>query len=257
MIGIYLSGTGNTKYCITKLVKLIDASADVVPLEDEFIIDKIKRNETVILGYPTQFSNAPYMVRDFIQMHASLWKGRKMICVATMGAFSGDGSGCAARLLKKYGAVILGGVHIKMPDSICDSKMLKKSVEENEKIIRKADEKLKEAAERIRQGDYPAEGLTIFAHIAGLFGQRLWFYKKTAGYTDQLKINQDCVGCGKCAKICPMKNITMENRRPHPGSKCTMCYRCICNCPQKAITLLGSKVILQYKFEDSSNLTKM
>ena len=52
MIGIYLSGTGNTKYCVTKLVKLIDASADVVPLEDEFIIDKIKRNETVILGYP-------------------------------------------------------------------------------------------------------------------------------------------------------------------------------------------------------------
>ena len=257
MLGKYLSGTGNTKYCVTKLVKLIDASADVVPLEDEFIIDKIKRNETVILGYPTQFSNAPYMVRDFIQMHASLWKGRKMICVATMGAFSGDGSGCAARLLKKYGAVILGGVHIKMPDSICDSKMLKKSAEENEKIIRKADEKLKEAAERIRQGDYPAEGLTIFAHIAGLFGQRLWFYKKTAGYTDQLKINQDCVGCGKCAKICPMKNITMENGRPHPGSKCTMCYRCICNCPQKAITLLGSKVILQYKFEDSSNLTKM
>ena len=66
MLGIYLSGTGNTKYCVTKLVKLIDASADVVPLEDEFIIDKIKRNETVILGYPTQFSNAPYMVRDFI-----------------------------------------------------------------------------------------------------------------------------------------------------------------------------------------------
>lgn len=48
MLGIYLSGTGNTKYCVTKLVKLIDASADVVPLEDEFIIDKIKRNETVV-----------------------------------------------------------------------------------------------------------------------------------------------------------------------------------------------------------------
>ena len=126
MLGIYLSGTGNTKHCVTRLVKLIDASADVVPLEDESVTDKIKRNETIILGYPTQFSNAPYMIRDFIQTHASLWKGKKMICVATMGAFSGDGAGCAARLLKKYGAVILGGVHIKMPDSICDSKMLKK-----------------------------------------------------------------------------------------------------------------------------------
>lgn len=116
---------------------------------------------------------------------------------------------------------------------------------------------MKEAAERIRQGDYPAEGLTIFAHIAGLFGQRLWFYKKTAGYTDQLKINEDCTGCGMCAEICPMKNIIMEKGKPNPRDQCTMCYRCICNCPQKAITLLGSKVILQYKFEDSSNLTKM
>ena len=144
------------------------------------IIDKIKRNGTIILGYPTQFSNAPYMVRDFIKTNASLWKGRKMICVATMGAFSGDGAGCAARLLKKYGAVILGGVHIKMPDSVCDSKLLKRQMEENKKIIEKADRKIYEAAKRIKQGDYPKEGLTIFSHIAGLFGQRLWFYKKTA-----------------------------------------------------------------------------
>lgn len=42
-----------------------------------------------------------------------------------MGAFSGDGAGCTARLLKKYGAIILGGLHIKMPDSVCDSKLLK------------------------------------------------------------------------------------------------------------------------------------
>lgn len=164
MIGIYLSGTGNTKYCITKLVKLIDASADVVPLEDESVIDKIKRNGTIILGYPTQFSNAPYMVRDFIKTNASLWKGRKMICVATMGAFSGDGAGCAARLLKKYGAEIFSGVHIKMPDSVCDSKLLKKQMEENKKIIEKADRKIYEAAKRIKQGDYPKEGLTI-SHI--------------------------------------------------------------------------------------------
>ena len=34
-------------------------------------------------------------------------------------------------------------------------------------------------------------------------------------------------------------------------------YRCICNCPKQAITLLGSKVIEQYKFENYINLTKM
>ena len=59
MIGIYLSGTGNTKYCITKLVKLIDASADVVPLEDESVIDKIKRNGT----------SDPWDIRRSFRMH--------------------------------------------------------------------------------------------------------------------------------------------------------------------------------------------
>ena len=32
MIGIYLSGTGNTKHCIEKLTKLLDSSAKTMPL---------------------------------------------------------------------------------------------------------------------------------------------------------------------------------------------------------------------------------
>lgn len=33
MIGIYFSGTGNTKHCVEKLVKLLDVSAQSFPLE--------------------------------------------------------------------------------------------------------------------------------------------------------------------------------------------------------------------------------
>ena len=69
------------------------------------------------MGYPTQFSNAPFMVRDFIKKNGSLWKGKKVFCVSTMGLFSGDGTGCTARILKKYSAEILGGLQIKMPYS--------------------------------------------------------------------------------------------------------------------------------------------
>lgn len=71
------------------------------------------------------------MVRDFIKNHAALWRGKKVLCLATMGLFSGDGAGCAARLLKKYGAEVVGGLHICMPDSIGDVKLLKKTVEKN------------------------------------------------------------------------------------------------------------------------------
>lgn len=249
MLGVYLSGTGNTKHCIEKLVSLLDEAAECIPLEDKNAAEKIRSNDVIYLGYPTQFSNSPYMVRDFIRSNPSLWQGKKVFCVATMGAFSGDGAGCTARLLKKYGAVILGGLHIHMPDSVCDSKLLKKSAEENRELVRLADEKIANAAASILNGKYPREGLSFLSHLCGLFGQRLWFYGKTTGYSDSLKISGACVGCGKCADVCPMHNITLNEKRAVPANRCTMCYRCISLCPQKAITLLGKEVTEQCRFE--------
>lgn len=173
MIGIYLSGTGNTKHCVEKLVSLIDASSTCVPLEYPKITSVIEKQDVIVLGYPTQFSNAPFMVRDFIKKNGTLWRGKKVFCVSTMGLFSGDGTGCTARILKKYGAQILGGLQIKMPDSVCDSKLLKKGLEENRQIVKNADKRMEEVAAQIRRGDYPREGLSFFAHLKGLLGQRL------------------------------------------------------------------------------------
>ena len=168
MIGIYLSGTGNTKHCVEKLVYLVDDMAKCVPLEHPQILHRLEKQDRIFLGYPTQFSNAPFMVRDFIIRNGPIWKGKEVFCVNTMGLFSGDGTGCTARILKKYGAEILGGLQIKMPDSVCDSRLLKKSIEENRQIIKNADKRIAQAAEQIRQGNYPQEGLSMIAHIKGV-----------------------------------------------------------------------------------------
>ncbi len=249
MVGIYLSGTGNTKHCIEKLVALLDRSAVILPLEDKNIIEAIDKNSIIILGYPTQYSNAPYMVRDFIIRNRTMWKGKRILCVATMGAFSGDGAGCTARSLKKYGATILGGLHLRMPDSVCDSKLLKRTIAQNREIIASADKKIEIVAKQIKHGKYPKEGISLLSHMIGLFGQRLWFYRKTIGYTDRLKVSNDCNGCGTCVSLCPMKNISIQEGRAVGGNKCTMCYRCISHCPQKAITLLGDEVREQCRFD--------
>lgn len=249
MVGIYLSGTGNTKRCTQRLVHLLDEQAQTVPIEEDRAVAAIKENGIIVLAYPVQFSNAPVMVRDFIKNHADLWQDKKVLCVATMGAFSGDGTGCTARLLKKYGAKIIGGLHIRMPDLVCDVKLLKKPLEKNKQIVLAADKKTEAIAASIKAGKYPREGLGFFHHITGLFGQRLWFYGNTLHHSDRLKISAACVGCGQCAELCPMKNITMRDKKPLPGNQCTMCYRCICQCPQKAITLLGKEVHEQCRIE--------
>lgn len=249
MVGIYFSGTGNTRHCVEKLVNLIDPSANIIPLESNHAVAEIEDNEMIVLGYPVQFSNAPYYVRDFIHKNRKLWGGKRILCVCTMGAFSGDGAGCTSRILKKYGAVILGGLHLKMPDSVCDSKLLKKSMEQNRQIIMEADRKIERAAEQIKGGIYPGDGVGMMPHLAGLFGQRLWFYRKTASYTDKLKISDACVGCGICVAVCPTQNISMKGGKATASNQCTMCYRCISQCPQEAITLLGESVFEQCRFE--------
>ncbi|MBO4376587.1 MAG: EFR1 family ferrodoxin [Lachnospiraceae bacterium] len=249
MLGIYLSGTGNTKYCIEKLAKALDEKAVCCPIESENAVGLIKENEEIILGYPIQFSNIPYMVKDFIQSN-DIWRGKKVFVVSTMGAFSGDGSGCGARVLKKMGANVVGGLHIRMPDSVCDSPLLKNPYEKNARIIDRADRKIERVAERMKTGEYPHEGLSFIAHVMGLIGQRLWFYGKTKGYSDKLKINNTCVGCGICVSDCPMGNIELKEGKAVAGDKCTMCYRCIANCPNKAITLLGKEVVEQHKLSN-------
>ena len=250
MVGVYLSGTGNTRHCLKHFLSVLEPGSKLVPIEDEHVVKEIMENEEIILAYPTQFSNIPYMIRDFINRNSKIWINKKVFCLTTMGVFSGDGTGCAARLLKKYGAEIVGGIQVRMPDAVCDSKLLKKSITENRRIVLEADNKLEKAAKQILNDHrYPKEGLSFADHLMGLFGQRLWFYSKTTGYSKKLKISDDCIGCGLCATNCPMKNLSIRDGKAISKGRCTMCYRCISSCPKKAVTLLGKQVYEQCRYE--------
>lgn len=252
MNAIYLSGSGNTKHIVTLLLNELGNAGICAPIESDDVKKALEGDE-IIIAYPTMFSNIPYLVRDFINSNEAVWKGKKIFLITTMGLFAGDGTGCAARLLKKYGAEITGGLQIVMPDSIGDCKALKKSKEQNKAVIVKADQRIIEAARKMREGNYPKEGLSFAAHLAGLFGQRLWFYNKTTGYTDKVKIDPSkCIGCGICAKNCPTKNIRIENGKAVASSKCTMCYRCINHCPKQAMTLLGKTLYEQPTYEKNA-----
>ena len=249
MNAIYLSGTGNTRHVVTLLLNELGASGISVPIESAEVKEALNADE-LILGFPTQFSNIPYLVRDFINKNQNEWKGKKVFLITTMGLFAGDGTGCAARILKKYGAVITGGIQVNMPDSIGDCKALKKSPDKNKAIVKAAEQRITEIAKQMKAGKYPQEGLSFWAHMAGLFGQRLWFYNKAMGYTDKLKINPDkCIGCCICAKNCPTQNIKIIDGKATADKQCTMCYRCVSYCPKQAITLLGKEVYQQAGIE--------
>ncbi len=246
MTGVYFSGTGNTKFCVDTFLREYDSSKNSFSIENNETLEKIKNDTEIVIGYPVQYSNIPKILRDYIVNNPHIWKGKKIFIIATMGLFSGDGAGILARLLNNYGAVIMGGLHLKMPDSIGDERALKRSFEKNKELVIKAQKKICKTVRNIKNGKPPQDGLGIAYHFAGLFGQRLYFWGKTKKYTDKLKINSlKCIGCGLCEKLCPMCNITIVNGIAVSSDKCTMCYRCISKCPRQVITLLGKKVIEQ------------
>lgn len=251
LAAVYFSGTGNTRFCAERFLKRFGDGSRALPIEDKAAVAAVRECDDIIFAYPVYYSNIPKIVGDFIESSGSVWRGKRVFIIATMGLFSGDGAGCAARILRKHGAIVTGGLHIKMPDCIGDVGLLKKSPEENRAIIERAARKLDRAAERCRSGKPPREGLNVFNHIAGLFGQRLWFRGKTKSYTQNPKIDPEkCVGCGACGRVCPMSNIRLENGKAAAGGRCTLCYRCFSECPRAAITIIGKRVITQYKFDD-------
>lgn len=137
-----------------------------------------------------------------------------------------------------------------MPDCIGDEKVLKKSVKANQEIILKADKKIAMAVLRLKKGNPHKEGLGVLYHMAGLFGQRIWFYGKTTTYKQKPNIHKDkCIGCGRCSALCPMNNITIQEGKATAHNQCTLCYRCFSHCPTQALTILGKQVHEQCLFE--------
>ncbi len=249
MVGVYLSGTGNTRHIINLFFDELGESGRAYPIEDPVVSGLLTNDNLIVLAYPTQFSNTPYAIKEFIEANKPLWKGKSIFLISTMGAFSGDSTGCAARQLKKHGAIIKGGLLVKMPDSVCDNHAYKHTKEKNKEIIAAADEKVRHAADMIKAGKYPRNGLSFFDHIRGLFGQRLWFYNKTTSYCKGPKVSQSCIKCGKCVELCPMKNLEISDDKLVSKGKCTMCYRCISMCPRKSLTIMGEKIVEQVRYE--------
>ena len=75
------------------------------------------------------------------------------------------------------------------------------------------------------------------------------FYMNPIGF----QYGEKCVSCGKCAKNCPLQNISMTNGKPEWGSNCAFCLRCYHVCPLHAIDYKNTAACKgQYLFPNGS-----
>jgi flavodoxin len=83
MIGIYFSGTGNTRYAVERFVSLIDNEADCFSIEDRSVIDELPKHDTIVFGFPVYYSNLPKIAKGFITDNNECFAGKKVFVIAT------------------------------------------------------------------------------------------------------------------------------------------------------------------------------
>lgn len=72
MIGIYFSGTGNTRHCVENFLNEYDPLAIAYSIEDRRLPELIPNEVEIVFGYPVQYSNIPKIVHDFIIYNRAL-----------------------------------------------------------------------------------------------------------------------------------------------------------------------------------------
>ena len=60
-------------------------------------------------------------------------------------------------------------------------------------------------------------------------------FAKYAAGSSKFYVEDSCIGCGLCEKVCNCNTIKLVDKKPVWGKECTQCLACIHLCPKKAI----------------------
>jgi hypothetical protein len=90
MVGIYFSGTGNSRYAVEFFCNEYDEAAKTFSIEDVNIILAIKNEDMIVFAYPVQYSTVPKILRDFGRIKKFLLSPQWDCLVVTEQVFSGD-----------------------------------------------------------------------------------------------------------------------------------------------------------------------
>ena len=69
-----------------------------------------------------------------------------------------------------------------------------------------------------------------------------------------MRVNDDCIGCGTCAQLCPKGNIEIRDGKAHVGKNCIACMTCVQYCPKQAINV--GKITVKRDRYQNPNVTR-
>lgn len=267
----YFSGTGNSRLVAEKLGEMLGeqvrAITSCVPYEESFT------GKSVGFVFPVYSWGVPPVVLDFISRLPEAEVARlrdgalPLWSVITYGDEAGDTLKMLQGALRKRGVGLAGvwgvqapNVYVLLPGFDVDSK----SVERGK--LEAMGQRVKEIGEKIKKEDWATD--LFRGPWAGLKTAVVYpLFRRWGVDPRKWRSTDACVGCGECARTCPVGNIAMlplagdkntgsakhkSKLKPVWGPDCTSCCGCYHVCPEGAVRY-GSvtKGKGQYKSPDS------
>lgn len=230
---LYFSGTGNSAHVAKKLEsQLGDTVLNLAYYIKNDIHKPIHSDKPWVIVVPTYGWQIPHVVTNWI-VQTELTGCRDAYFLMTCGDDTGNAQQYNHILCEKKNWFYKGTATIVMPENyiaLFDAPDL----ETSKRIVKAASRTIKKTGEYILQGgSLPKKKITLKDKIKSGPVNTLFYrlYVKAGKFYTK----DSCTGCGLCAGLCPMNNISMRSGRPKWGKRCTHCMACICGCPMEAI----------------------
>ena len=245
---LFFSGTGNSNYVAKRIA---DALGDaLVNLNDRIKASdtsSVETGERVIIVTPTYAWRIPRVVRDWLRK-TELRGAKQAWFVMTCGSEIGNADKYNRELCAEKAISCMGTAQIVMPENYI-ALFSAPQVDKARQIVAKAEPDIDRAITAIQanQPFAPTRNNLYDRFMSGPVNPIFYKYFVKA---DAFTVSDACIGCGQCAKRCPMNNVTLKDGKPVWGKNCTHCMACICYCPVSAIEY-GKKSVGQprYHFE--------
>ena len=245
---VYYTGTGNSRYVAQRFAA---ALGDDLITANEYIKNDtpaaLHSDRPWVFVSPTYGWQIPHIFADFLR-RGSFTGSREAYFVMTCGSEIGNADRYNRDLCTEKGLACMGTAQIVMPENYI-AMFSAPQADKARQIVAKAEPSIDRAIAAIQRNQpfAPAWNNLYDRFMSGPVNPIFYkFFVKADAFT----VSDACIGCGQCAKRCPMNNITLKDGKSVWGKNCTHCMACICYCPVSAIEY-GKKSVGQprYHFE--------
>lgn len=250
----YYTGTGNSLFVARKLLYKNEQLVNIADaLNKGELVYQIPMHERVGFVYPEYCGSVPETVREFVG-RVILNNVRYVFAVVTCAGVRAMSAQILEDLLRERFLPLQYADFVTMPNNA----LIYGEVQSDEKaaeMIKAAEQKIGVMREALRKHPIQPADLRFLTKIT----RRLY---PMVNLTKKFYADENCIGCGFCAKNCPAKAIEMQDGMPvWTKAHCDLCMGCINRCPKQAIQY-GKKTknrrryvnpILRQKMPDTDN----